>query len=143
MTFITRLHLTNGAYASWTCLLCNLAYDISQENEGDFHLRIEDLDQSRANSWEEQIYEDLSWLGIKWNKTVLRQSELDLYFTEMLKEMKILVFHLNVLAVILPQLRQHHGLVYPGTCRNGKHSFSTEMRKIRFITSNIRIPNAR
>ena len=73
MTFITRfapsptgpMHLGH-AYSAM------LAYDISQENDGDFHLRIEDLDQSRAKiHWEEQIYEDLSWLGIKWNKTVL------------------------------------------------------------------------
>jgi len=49
MTFITRfapsptgpMHLGH-AYSAI------LAYDISQENEGDFHLRIEDLDQSRA-----------------------------------------------------------------------------------------------
>ena len=77
MTFITRfapsptgpMHLGH-AYSAM------LAYDISQEKDGDFHLRIEDLDHSRAKiHWEEQIYEDLSWLGIKWNKTVLRQSE--------------------------------------------------------------------
>jgi len=74
MTFITRfapsptgpLHLGH-AYSAL------LAYDISQKKKGDFHLRIEDLDQSRARSeWEEQIYEDLSWLGIKWNKIILR-----------------------------------------------------------------------
>ena len=72
MTFITRfapsptgpLHLGH-AYSAL------LAYDISQKNKGIFHLRIEDLDQSRARSeWEEQIYEDLSWLGIKWNKII-------------------------------------------------------------------------
>mgnify|MGYP000706032985 FL=1 len=69
MTFITRfapsptgpMHLGH-AYSAM------LAYYNSQENDGDFYLRIEDLDQSRAKiHWEEQIYEDLSWLGIKWN----------------------------------------------------------------------------
>ena len=49
MTFITRfapsptgpLHLGH-AYSAL------LAYDISEKNKGIFHLRIEDLDQSRA-----------------------------------------------------------------------------------------------
>ncbi len=43
---------------------------------GDFLLRIEDIDQSRARpEWEVQIFEDLAWLGIWWPKPVLRQSE--------------------------------------------------------------------
>ena len=138
MTFITRfapsptgpMHLGH-AYSAM------LAYDISQENEGDFHLRIEDLDQSRAKiHWEEQIYEDLSWLGIKWNKTVLRQSErLDLYFTEMLRKAENFGLFIcrcsrGDIASITSAPHGADGLVYPGTCRNGKHSFSTEMRKI-------------
>ena len=65
MTFITRfapsptgpLHLGH-AYSAL------LAYDISQKNKGNFYLRIEDLDQSRARcEWEEQIYEDLVGLA--------------------------------------------------------------------------------
>ena len=90
--------ITNGAYASGHAYSAMLAYDILQENDGDFHLRIEDLDQSRAKiHWEEQTYEDLSWLGIKWNKTVLRQSErLDLYFTEMLKKAENFIFHMQM-----------------------------------------------
>jgi glutamyl-Q tRNA(Asp) synthetase len=124
-----------------------LAYDISQENEGDFHLRIEDLDQSRAKiHWEEQIYEDLSWLGIKWNKTVLRQSErLDLYFTEMLRKAENFGLFIcrcsrGDIASITSAPHGADGLVYPGTCRNGKHSFSTEMRKNPdLLQSNIRM----
>ena len=148
MTFITRfapsptgpMHLGH-AYSAM------LAYDISQENDGDFHLRIEDLDHSRAKiHWEEQIYEDLSWLGIKWNKTVLRQSErLDLYFTEMLKKAE--KFGLFIcrcsrgdIASITSAPHGADGLVYPGTCRNGKHSFSTEMQKNPdLLQSNIRM----
>jgi len=53
-----------------------LAWDRALENGGDFLLRIEDIDQSRARpEWEAQIYEDLAWLGIWWPKPVLRQSE--------------------------------------------------------------------
>ncbi len=46
------------------------------ENNGDFLLRIEDIDQSRARpEWEAQIYDDLKWLGIWWPEPVMRQSE--------------------------------------------------------------------
>lgn len=43
---------------------------------GNFLLRIEDIDQSRARpEWEAQIYDDLAWLGIEWRKPVMRQSD--------------------------------------------------------------------
>ena len=43
---------------------------------GQFLLRIEDIDQSRARKqWEEQIYEDLTWLGLTWPQPVMRQSD--------------------------------------------------------------------
>ncbi len=53
-----------------------LAWDRAAAQGGDFLLRIEDIDQSRARpEWEAQIFEDLEWLGIWWPKPVLRQSE--------------------------------------------------------------------
>jgi len=53
-----------------------LAYDMAVEQGGDFLLRIEDIDQSRARAeWEAQIYDDLSWLGVTWHKPVMRQSD--------------------------------------------------------------------
>ena len=43
------------------------AFDLAQKNGGDFVLRIEDIDQSRARlEWENQIYDDLTWLGLNW-----------------------------------------------------------------------------
>ena len=42
---------------------------------GQFLLRIEDIDQSRSRAkWEEQIFDDLTWLGLKWETPVMRQS---------------------------------------------------------------------
>ncbi len=39
-------------------------------------LRIEDIDQSRSRiEWEEQIYDDLHWLGLNWPQPVMRQSD--------------------------------------------------------------------
>ncbi len=52
-----------------------LAERLASESNGLFLLRIEDIDQSRSRiKWEDQIYDDLTWLGLTWPKPVLRQS---------------------------------------------------------------------
>jgi glutamyl-Q tRNA(Asp) synthetase len=52
-----------------------LAHDMAIAAAGEFLLRIEDIDQSRARaSWEAQIYDDLAWLGLSWSTPVMRQS---------------------------------------------------------------------
>ena len=52
------------------------AWDRAKVDGGEFLLRIEDIDQSRARpEWEQQIYEDLEWLGLSWPTPVLRQSD--------------------------------------------------------------------
>lgn len=77
MNFITRfapsptgpLHLGH-AYSAL------LAFDMARAAKGRFLLRIEDIDQSRARPiWEDQIYEDLQWLGLSWPQPVMRQSD--------------------------------------------------------------------
>ena len=51
-------------------------FDLAQAVRGRFLLRIEDIDRSRARAaWEEQIYDDLAWLGLTWEQPVMRQSE--------------------------------------------------------------------
>ena len=53
-----------------------LAHDMAMDAGGDFLLRIEDIDQSRARpEWESQIYDDLAWLGLWWPQPVMRQSD--------------------------------------------------------------------
>ena len=48
----------------------------AQSLGGQFLLRIEDIDQSRSRPhWEEQIYDDLAWLGLEWPTPVMRQSD--------------------------------------------------------------------
>ena len=43
---------------------------------GSFLLRIEDIDRTRCRpEYEAAIYEDLTWLGLRWEEPVLRQSE--------------------------------------------------------------------
>jgi len=77
VTFITRfapsptgpLHLGH-AYSAL------LASDMARKSDGTFLLRIEDIDPSRSRpQWEEQIYSDLSWMGLTWPQPVLRQSD--------------------------------------------------------------------
>lgn len=63
------LHLGH-AFSAWC------AHDAARAAGGEFLLRIDDLDQSRARPhWEQQIYEDLTWLGITWDGPVRRQSD--------------------------------------------------------------------
>ena len=50
--------------------------DMAAAAGGRLLLRIEDIDQSRCRpEYEAAIYEDLAWLGLKWEKPVHRQSE--------------------------------------------------------------------
>ncbi len=77
MTFRTRfapsptgyLHLGH-AFSALT------AFEAARERDGDFILRIEDIDHTRCRpEFEMAIYEDLAWLGITWPQPVLRQGE--------------------------------------------------------------------
>lgn len=53
-----------------------LAHDMARAAGGQFLLRIEDIDRSRARpEWERAILDDLAWLGLTWDGPVLRQSD--------------------------------------------------------------------
>lgn len=132
MTFRTRfapsptgpLHLGH-AYSAL------LAYDMAQAAGGEFLLRIEDIDQSRARrQWEDQIYDDLAWLGLRWPQPVMRQCDrLDVYDAALDR-----LWALGLLydctcsradianATSAPQegvpAFGPDGLIYPGSCRN-------------------------
>jgi glutamyl-Q tRNA(Asp) synthetase len=56
-------------------------HDLARAAGGRFLLRIEDIDTTRCRPhFETAIYEDLAWLGIRWEEPVRRQSEqLDAY----------------------------------------------------------------
>lgn len=134
MTFRTRfapsptgpLHLGH-AYSAL------LAWDMALENNGDFLLRIEDIDQSRARpEWEAQIYDDLKWLGIWWPEPVMRQSERLAAYYAALDELwdQGLLYPcscsrrdvLNAISAPQEGVPTHgpDGLIYPGTCRDTK-----------------------
>ncbi|MVO14404.1 tRNA glutamyl-Q(34) synthetase GluQRS [Parasedimentitalea huanghaiensis] len=107
-----------------------LAHDMSVAEGGDFLLRIDDLDQSRAREhWEEQIYEDLSWLGLSWATPCRKQSECQSQYDRALTALwdKGLLYECTCSrrdirdAQSAPQegapLLGPDGLIYPGTCR--------------------------
>ena len=131
MTFTTRfapsptgpLHLGH-AYSAL------LAQDLAARAGGQFLLRIEDIDQSRARpQWEAQIYEDLTWLGLSWPTPVMRQSD-------RLPRYRQALHHLTEMGLTYPCRCNRadieaaagapqegvpqfgpDGRIYPGTCR--------------------------
>ncbi|KUP92519.1 tRNA glutamyl-Q(34) synthetase GluQRS [Tritonibacter horizontis] len=145
MTFTTRfapsptgpLHLGH-AYSAL------LAAGLADAHGGTFILRIEDIDQSRARpAWEQQIYEDLNWLGLRWRKPVLRQSDRLPRYAEALAKLSDLGLtypcrcnRADIEAAAgapqegVPQFGPD-GRIYPGTCRNRTIAEATPQDVIR------------
>lgn len=131
MTFTTRfapsptgpLHLGH-AYSAM------LAHDMARAAGGRFLLRIEDIDTTRARpEWEQAIYDDLEWLGLRWDAAPVRQSDrlADYHAAlERLWDQGVLYpctcRRKDILAALdAPQEGAPmgpDGLIYPGTCRH-------------------------
>ena len=63
------LHLGHAYSALFTA-------QMAKRHNGRFLLRIEDIDLARSKpEYEQQIYDDLAWLGLSWEQPVRRQSE--------------------------------------------------------------------
>lgn len=117
-----RLHIGHAASALF-------AWRTAIEADGDFLLRIEDIDQTRCRpAFVEAIYEDLHWLGLDWPKPVRIQSEHTEFYRAALNT-------LDERALLYPcfctrkQIEQEvaqsrsaphgpDGAHYPGTCRH-------------------------
>ena len=109
-----------------------MAHDLAQAQAGRFLLRIEDIDQGRSRAhWETQIYDDLAWLGLRWEHPVMRQSDNSASYAAALDAL----WELGVLypctcnrrdimaAAAAPQEGAAlplgpDGVIYPGTCRH-------------------------
>lgn len=107
------------------------AHDIAASEKGQFLLRIEDIDRSRSRShWEEQIYDDLRWLGLWWPEPIMRQSDRLAVYDKALDDLwaRGLLYPCTcnrkdiAAATSAPQegapLHGPDGIIYPGTCRN-------------------------
>jgi len=75
--FVTRFAPSPTGYLHLGHALSALtASDAAAKTGGRFLLRIEDIDAGRAReTFEQAIYEDLAWLGLRWETPVRRQSE--------------------------------------------------------------------
>ena len=141
MTFTTRfapsptgpLHLGHAFSAL-------LAHDMARAAGGAFLLRIEDIDSTRSRQkWEDQIYDDLTWLGITWDAPPLRQSDRLPAYRDALQTLwdRDLLYPCTctrrdiAASASAPQegdalVYGPDGLIYPGTCR-GSHSSGTPL----------------
>jgi glutamyl-Q tRNA(Asp) synthetase len=116
-----RLHLGH-AYS------CILAHDYARDRGGAFLLRIEDIDPGRSRpEFIGGIVEDLTWLGLRWDREILFQSRrLDVY-AQALARLKALDLvypcfctRSAIAAEIAASASAPHGPdgpLYPGTCR--------------------------
>jgi glutamyl-Q tRNA(Asp) synthetase len=102
-----RLHLGHA----WSALC---AHDVARSENGQFLLRIEDIDTARCRpEFANMIYEDLSWLGLTWNGDVMLQSRRMEVYSEALAK-------LDAMEVVYrcTCTRSETGeSSYPGTCR--------------------------
>ncbi|HVU19653.1 MAG TPA: tRNA glutamyl-Q(34) synthetase GluQRS [Rhizomicrobium sp.] len=103
-----------------------------------FLLRIEDIDRARCKpGFEEAIFEDLSWLGLAWEKPVLRQSDRSDAYREAIDQLgsQGLIYpcfctRKEIADEIARAVSAPHGAegpLYPGTCR----ALSAETRRER------------
>src|SRR5215207_6145958 len=66
----------NGYLHLGHALSAFLNFDLARASGGLLLLRIEDIDPTRCRpEFEAAIYEDLAWLGMRWEQPVRRQSE--------------------------------------------------------------------
>jgi glutamyl-Q tRNA(Asp) synthetase len=89
-----------------------------------FLLRIEDIDRGRCRGeFEDAIFEDLAWLGLDWEKPVLRQSERAPAYGEALARLSAqgLIYPCTCtrrdIAAAGGAPHGDEGPIYPGTCR--------------------------
>lgn len=112
-----------------------MANDMAKAESGQFLLRIEDIDQSRSRRhWEDQIYDDLTWLGLNWPRPVMRQSDRMAVYDAALDQLWARGFLYPctcnrkdiAAAASAPQegapLHGPDGIIYPGTCRKSNAS---------------------
>lgn len=106
------------------------AWRAAQAANGEFLLRIEDIDQTRARpEWEDLIYDDLRWLGLSWDGPVMRQSDrLPAYraaLTALWNSETVFACTCNRRDILAAASAPNEGepvtgpdgIVYPGTCR--------------------------
>lgn len=109
------------------------AWDDAQAAGGLFLLRLEDIDTARCRPhYEEAIFADLAWLGLKWPEPVWRQSERMPSYKEALDRLDRLgvlypcfCTRAELAAIDAPQGPE--GAVYPGTWKTMRQATYTRL----------------
>ncbi len=118
----TGLLHVGHAYAAIT------AYNVAKQRGGEFILRIENIDHLRCDDEAiEQIYQDLSWLGLTWREPVRVQSEHMSDYDQALQKLEAMdvlypcfCSRKDIKEEIARAAHAPHGPegpLYPGTCR--------------------------
>ncbi len=108
-----------------------LAFSMARTAGGHFLLRIEDIDRARSKPhWETQIFDDLQWLGVRWDAPPIRQQDRQPAYDTALQTLwaKGLLYPCHCTrrdiadAASAPQEGASpaigpDGVIYPGTCR--------------------------
>lgn len=107
---------------------------VAADRGDQFHLRIEDIDHARCKpEYEAAIFDDLRWLGLTWQKPVMRQSDRIAAYGDAIAHLcnMGLAYHCTCTrgdirtALAAPQegapIIGPDGPVYPGTCRGKAH----------------------
>ena len=112
-----RLHLGHAYSAA-------LGHQQARASGGKFLLRIEDLDQTRSRpEFVDGIYDDLRWLGLRWDEPVLVQSQRTGVYAaavEQLRGQQLVYACFCTRSDIAAAVQAPHGAAaaqYPGTCR--------------------------
>lgn len=102
-----------------------VAHDLAREADGRFLLRHEDIDSGRVKSeFYRRIEEDLEWLGLRWDRKILLQSERREAYKDALKTLKTMGLAYPCFCTrkdIQAALSAPHdsdAAIYPGTCRS-------------------------
>ena len=135
-----RMHLGN--------VLCALlAWLSARQQNGEFLLRIEDLDEMRCpRSFADLIIDDLRWLGLDWDGEIPYQSERTAVYEKyeaILREKGLLYpcfcSRAALHAASAPHLSDGR-VVYAGTCRDLTPEQVTEKRRKRAPATRGRVP---
>ena len=135
-----RMHLGN--------VLCALlAWLSARQQNGEFLLRIEDLDEMRCpRSFADLIIDDLRWLGLDWDGEIPYQSERTAVYEQyeaILREKGLLYpcfcSRAALHAASAPHLSDGR-VVYAGTCRDLTPEQVAEKRRKRAPATRVRVP---
>lgn len=115
---------------------------------GSFLLRIEDTDKERSKKeFEDDILENLKWLGLNWDEEVIRQSERISFYKDIIGQLltKGLAYYCFCSKEEL-ELRHQEQLTrgesprYPGTCRNLSQEEVLRKKKSQNYVIRLKVP---